>query len=56
MTDRKIELLNAVFCALSKAQEGHYVTDILDTVYEYDGTECDGYCLADDIADELDTG
>lgn len=52
--DRKTELLRATLDLLKKCDEGSYVKNVLSTTVFYDGTECDGGCLANDIAIELD--
>ena len=52
--DRKTILLRAAYDLLKKCNEGHYVKNALEEVVSYDGTLCDGYCLANDIAYELD--
>ena len=52
--DRKSVLLRAAFDIL--LQQYHStggVLDCLSLTARYDGTECDGRCLLDDIADEL---
>ena len=51
--DRKEVLLKAAYDILKKCDEGPYVKNALEVTAEYDGTECDGYCLANDIAIEL---
>jgi hypothetical protein len=51
MTDleRSKVLLKAVLSLLQKAKDSDYVIDILSETIFYDGTDCDGYCLYDDI-------
>lgn len=47
--DRAFVLLNASYNLLNKQVNSPYVLDLLaETVY-YDGTECDGNCLMEDI-------
>lgn len=54
MVDRKITLLKA-FRQLLKAQESsYYVNFVLSETVFYDGANCDGYCLLNDIESELD--
>lgn len=50
---RKTYLLKACFNLLHKQIDSHYVLDMLTETVEYDGVECDGYCLLQDIADTL---
>lgn len=47
--DRAVELLYATKEILEKAKESPYTIDVLTTLATWDGTECDGYCLLDDI-------
>lgn len=53
MEDRKVTLLKAALELLKKCHEGPYVKDALAETVFYDGTDCDGACLANDIAEEL---
>ena len=53
MTDRKDILLRAAFDMIRKAELSHYVESPVEITTFYDGTDCDGLCLADDIAQEL---
>lgn len=49
--DRAITLLKACYKLLEKQSESYYVLNLLrETVY-YNGADCDGYCLMDDIED-----
>lgn len=50
---RRIVLLKAAHALLKKCEEGPFVKNALEETVFYDGTECDGYCLMNDIADEL---
>lgn len=50
---RKDELLHASMMFLSNLSESCH-EDAMGIMVEYDGTECDGYCLRQDIANELD--
>lgn len=52
--DRKTTLLKAAYDLLRKCDDGPYVKNALkDTVF-YDGTDCDGFCLMEDIMNELE--
>ena len=53
MDDRKVILLKAAYDLL-KSCEGPYVKDVMGATVFYDDAECDGWCLATDIAHELD--
>lgn len=50
---RARELLKATLDLLKKCGEGRYVKDALRETVFYDEAECDGACLANDIADLL---
>ena len=52
--DRKTILLKATYDLLKKCEESHYVLDALATTVKYDETNCDGHCLMEDIATELE--
>lgn len=52
--DRKLVLLKAAYDVLKKCQQSMYVKNVLEQTAFYDGTECDGLCLMEDIAIELD--
>ena len=54
MTKRKEVLLRAAYDLLRKASEMHYVQEATHITVFYDDTDCDGYCLMEDIATELD--
>ena len=47
--DRATVLLKAVLEILNKCDAGPYVKDFFENTAFYDGTDCDGYCLKDDI-------
>jgi hypothetical protein len=51
--NRKDVLLKAAYDLLKTCHESHYVLNALETTVFYDETDCDGYCLANDIAAEL---
>jgi len=54
--DRATVLLKAVLEILNKCDEGPYAKDFFGETAFYDGTDCDGYCLKDDINDFLENG
>ena len=47
--DRKTELLIAAYKLLNKQNETLYVLNMLSTTVHYDGADCDGNCLMEDI-------
>lgn len=49
--ERAIILLKACYNLLRKQSESHYVLNLLRETVHYDDTDCDGYCLMDDIED-----
>jgi len=51
---RKDILLRAAFDLLKRNAEGPYVKSAEETLVFYDGTNCDGHCLMNDIADSLE--
>lgn len=51
--DRKKVLLKAAYDLLRKANDSHYVEQAISIKVRYDNAECDGYCLMEDIAEEL---
>jgi hypothetical protein len=51
--DRKAVLLKACLDLLKKQDESSYVLDLRQETVFYDGTDCDGYCLMEDIECEL---
>ena len=51
--NRAITLLKAARELLEKQKESHYVLNLLCETVFYDGADCDGYCLCDDILDYL---
>ena len=53
MKNRKDILLRAAFDMLRKCEDSHYIISPNETTVFYDGADCDGSCLADDIASEL---
>ena len=46
-------LLKAAYDLLHKQTETPYVLDMLTETAVWDGAECDGYCLLEDIAEFL---
>lgn len=48
--DRRDVLLKAAYDLLTKQHEAGYVLNLLEETVFYDGTDCDGSCLRDDIA------
>ena len=53
MEDRKITLLKAALEIFEKCDASHFVASPFEVTAFYDGTECDGYCLMEDIKYEL---
>lgn len=53
MDDRAITLLKACRNLLNKQKGSFYVLNLLQETVFYDGADCDGYCLSDDIEDYL---
>lgn len=52
--DRKAILLKAAYDILKQCEKSHYTKSLLETSAVYDDAWCDGYCLMDDIATELE--
>ena len=52
--NRKDILLKAAYELLIKQNESYNVLDLLAETVDYDNAECDGYCLMEDIAVELE--
>ena len=50
--DRAKVLLKAALDLLTECDNAYWVLDAMDVLVTYDGTQCDGSCLKDDI-DEL---
>ena len=53
--DRALTLLRACLDLLNKQKESYYVLNMLEQTVYYDGTDCDGYCLSEDIELYLDS-
>jgi hypothetical protein len=51
---RKTILLKACYDLLKKCNESHYVLSAMEVTVRYDEADCDGFCLMEDIAHELD--
>lgn len=51
--NRAIILLKACRDLLNKQKDSFYVLNLLTETIFYDGADCDGYCLSDDIEDYL---
>ncbi len=51
--NRAIILLKACRDLLNKQKDSFYVLNLLTETAFYDGADCDGYCLSDDIEDYL---
>ena len=51
--DRKEYLLRQVLKLFKQQKESHYVLNIEEMTIVYDGAECDGSCLCEDIMEEL---
>jgi hypothetical protein len=51
--DRKDILLRAAYDLLTRANRPGYVQDANEILVRYDDADCDGACLRDDIAAEL---
>ena len=51
--DRDIILLRACLDLLNQYKESPFELEILGKTIYYDGSECDGYCLIDDLEDYL---
>ena len=53
MEDRKITLLKACRKLLQKQDESPIVLNLLEETVYYDGADCDGNCLLEDIEELL---
>lgn len=47
--ERAKVLLKAAHQILNKCDDSPYVENALEMTADYDGTECDGFCLKEDI-------
>ncbi len=55
-SDRKTILLRAAYDLLTKSERSGYVVEAAGILVRYDEADCDGMCLRQDIADELNIG
>lgn len=46
---RAAELLRACMALLNKQKDSPRMLNMLEQTVFYDGTQCDGYCLSEDI-------
>ena len=51
---RKNILLRAAYDLIKRSTQNHYVEEAASILVCYDGANCDGSCLMDDIKIELD--
>ena len=51
--DRKTVLLRACLEVLEEQNNMRILINVLESTVIYDNTECDGYCLMNDIREEL---
>ena len=49
-------LLKATYDILQKQKDSPYVLNIFEQTAVWDGAECDGYCLMEEIEDYLEYG
>lgn len=54
--DRASVLLRATLEILNKCDQGPFVKSVFEETAHYDGTDCDGYCLREDIEIYLEYG
>ena len=47
-------LLRATYNILKKCENSFYVLNVLEVTDVWDGVECDGFCLMEDIKDWFD--
>lgn len=52
--DRKTVLLRACLDILRKCDQSRFVVSPMEVTTFYDGTDCDGFCLMEDIETELE--
>ena len=53
VSDRKTTLLRAAYDLIKRSTESPYVEETGSILVRYDSANCDGYCLMEDIADEI---
>lgn len=51
--ERAKELLKVAYDLLKRQDDSCYVLNLLEETAYWDGCECDGYCLMEDIAEFL---
>lgn len=51
--NRKDILLRAAYDLLKRSTQSRFVEEATSILVHYDGANCDGYCLMDEIAQEL---
>lgn len=51
--ERQLTLLKASYNLLKKQDVSPYTLNLLEETIVYEGAECDGYCLMEEIAEEL---
>ncbi len=51
--ERQLILLKASYFLLKKQDASPYTLNLLEETVIYEGVECDGYCLMEEIAEEL---
>lgn len=51
---RKTILLRAAYDLLKRASQDYYVREATSILVRFDNSNCDGYCLMEDIAAELE--
>lgn len=54
MSDRKTVLLQAAYDMLARCRDSKVVISPMETTVVYDEAICDGYCLMEDIKNELE--
>ena len=54
--DRANILLKATYDILQKQKDSPYVLNFFEQTAVWDGVECDGYCLMEEIEDYLEFG
>ena len=49
-------LLKATYDLLKQCDDSYFVLNVLEQLVTYDGVECDGYCLMEDIEAFMEVG
>ena len=52
--ERFLVLMRAAYQLLKKQDESYYVLNLLGETTVWDGVECDGYCLMEELAQLLE--